>query len=170
MKNQVKKWRGMKPARMAGSEAGGTNQAELVPIEKVKGCKTVKPKKCKKCGAKLKGDDPNPHRHQVRELPEVEPEVYEWQLHELECDCGERTRAELPPGVPRGGFGPRLVASVALLTGAYRLSKRLTAHFLWTFFKMPISLGSVTACEKIASKAVSEPVKAACTPMGIWRP
>ena len=50
---------------------------------------------------------------------------------------------------------------MALLTGAYRLSKRLTAHFLWTFFKMPISLGSVTACEQEASEAVATPVEEA---------
>jgi len=37
--------------------------------------------------------------------------------------CGKRTRADLPPGVPRRQFGARLTAVIALLSGRYRLSR-----------------------------------------------
>ena len=84
----------------------------------------------------LQGEDPQPQRHQVTEIPPVKPVVTEYQLHQLVCPaCGEVTRAEVPPGVPTGGFGPRLQATTALCTGAYHLSKRhdagTAAGFLW---------------------------------------
>ncbi len=57
--------------------------------------------------APLAGEDPQPHRHQVTELPPVKPVVTEYQLHRLVCPaCGASTRAPLPVGVPPGGFGP----------------------------------------------------------------
>ena len=134
----------------------------LLPVDK-KNVRDIKPVKCKKCGTRLTGeDDRNPYRHQVVEVPEPKPEVHEWRLHACACaNCGETTRAELPDGVQPGGFGPRLVATIALLSGAYRMSKRLTVSLLANLYGIPIALGSVTACEKIASKAVSEPVTAA---------
>jgi hypothetical protein len=122
----------------------------------------VKPKLCKGCGSKLEGEDPNPFRHQVVDLPEPQPEVREARLHELECGCcGTKTRAELPDDFPRGGFGPRLVTTVALLSGAFRLSKRLTVRLLSLLHGIPISLGSVVACEQLASDAVTKPVQEA---------
>ena len=57
----------------------------------------------------------------------MKPVVTEYQLHRLVCPaCGEETRAEVPAGVPPGGFGPRVQAITALCTGAYHLSKRTT--------------------------------------------
>jgi transposase len=134
----------------------------LLPVDP-KNVRNVKPVKCKRCGTRLAGeDDPNPYRHQVVEVPEPKPEVHEWRLHACECgNCGETTRADLPADVDPGGFGPRLVATIALLAGAYRMSKRLTVALLANLYGIPISLGSITACERIASKAVAEPVKAA---------
>lgn len=157
-----------KPARRkSGRKPGGQpghkgHQRMLLPVDE-ENVRDIKPVKCKKCGTRLKGeDDPNPYRHQVVEVPEPQAEVYEWRLHACTCgNCGETTRAELPDGVQPGGFGPRLVATIALLSGAYRMSKRLTVSLLANLYGIPIATGSVTACEKIASKAVSEPVKAA---------
>ena len=62
--------------------------------------------------------DPEPLRHQVWELPEIKPQVTEYQRHRLVCPCcGETTCAELPAGVPVGQAGPRLVAFVGLADG-----------------------------------------------------
>src|SRR5262249_36719113 len=44
-----------------------------------------KPDACRRCGAALSGEDPQPLRHQVLELPEVRPVVLEYQLHRLAC-------------------------------------------------------------------------------------
>ena len=65
------------------------------------------------------------------ELPPIKPHVTEYQRHRLACPCcGETTCAELPPGVPQGQSGPRLMAFTALLMAYYRQSKRRTAEFL----------------------------------------
>jgi hypothetical protein len=77
----------------------------------------------------LSGDDPTPVRHQVVELPEVTPLVDEYRLHQLRCpECGDVTRATLPAEVSTSGYGPRLVATVGLLSGPYRQSERQTQH------------------------------------------
>jgi len=155
----AKRRSGRKPGAQPGHRA---HQRILMPVDK-KNVRDIKPVKCRKCGTRLAGeDDQNPYRHQVVEVPEPKPEVHEWRLHACTCgNCGEITRAELPDGVPAGGFGPRLVATIAVLSGAYRMSKRLTVALLGNLYGIPISLGSITACEKIASRAVAEPVKAA---------
>ncbi len=77
-------------------------------------------------------------RHQVWELPEIKPQVIEYQRQRLLCACcGETTCAELPPGVPVGQSGPRLVAFAALLMAYFRQSKRRTALFLDTLLNQP---------------------------------
>ncbi|MEW6679540.1 MAG: DUF6444 domain-containing protein [bacterium] len=84
---------------------------QLLPVEEVKEVIPVKPSVCKNCNREIDGEDPSPRRHQVWELPIIRPEVIEYQLHTLRCKhCGECTEAELPQGVPRGFFGPRLQA------------------------------------------------------------
>lgn len=154
-----------KSRRKPGGQPGHKgHQRKLAPPELVKESTPVKPKQCRNCGAGLEGEDPNPYPHQVWEWPDVKVDVFEWLLHELTCKrCGTKTRATLPPGVPRGGFGPRLIAVIALLSGAYRLSKRLVVDLLGNLAGIPISLGSVTACEQLASEAVARPVNEART-------
>lgn len=74
----------------------------------------MKPARCRRCQRPLWGEDPQAQRHQVVEVPPVKPVVTEYQLHRLRCpDCGGSTRAELPTGVPMGGFGPRVQAIAA---------------------------------------------------------
>jgi transposase len=148
--------------RPGGQPGHGGHQRALVPVEKVNRLKHVKPGRCRKCRAALTGDDPNPRRHQVVELARILTRIFEWQLHALTCPrCGTVTRAQLPPGVPLGNVGPRLVATVAMMTGAYRLSKRLAVDFMRNILGVPMSLGSVTACEQLASDALSQPVRQA---------
>jgi transposase len=74
----------------------------------------------------------------VWELPEIKPQVVEYQRHRLPylC-CGETTCATLPPGVPTGQSGPRLVAFAGLLMAYFRQSKRRTALFLETLLNQP---------------------------------
>ncbi|NEQ84268.1 MAG: hypothetical protein F6K26_30070, partial [Moorea sp. SIO2I5] len=46
-------------------------------------------------------------------------------LHSLKCgQCQSETRAKLPEEVNRSGYGVRVVAMVALLSGVYRNSQR----------------------------------------------
>ena len=133
-----------------------------MPIGQVKDSHDIKPETCRKCGHTLEGQDPEPYRHQVTEVPPVVAEIVEYRLHVLSCpECGTETCAELPPGVPRGAFGPHLQAMVSLLSGRYRLSKRDTEEVMDDFFQADVSTGSVCALEQRTSEAIREPVEEA---------
>jgi transposase len=153
------------PPKRTGCKRGGQpghdkQSRALVPPERVTRTHVIKPKGCRRCGGALEGDDPDPHRHQVVEVPKVEATVDEYQLHALVCSrCGISTRATLPPGVPSGNFGPRLQAIVAVSSGAYRMSKRGIEEMVEDFFGVPISLGSVSNLEQATSEAVEAPVQ-----------
>src|SRR5438552_13837550 len=69
--------------------------------------------------------------------------------------CGKRTRAELPAGVPRRPFGPRLTAVIALLSGGYRLSRREVRQLLRDLWQVRISLGAVVRQEQAQSAALA---------------
>jgi transposase len=107
----------------------------LLPVEQVDEVVPVVPERCRHCGqpfpettARGRG---RAWRHQVVELLPLAVRVTEYQMAVRRCaDCGKRTRASLPPGVPRRPFGARLTAVVALLSGRYRLSRREVRQLL----------------------------------------
>ena len=112
--------------RARGGQPGHVaHQRALVPAERVDRIIDHRPTQCGPCAAALPvtelGDDFV--AHQVTEVPPLRAEVTEHRLHRVRCPaCGAQTRATLPPDVPRGAFGPRLQASVAVLSGRYRLA------------------------------------------------
>jgi transposase len=121
-----------------------------------------KPLACAGCGALLLGEDPHPRRHQVTELPKVEPIVIEYQLHSLTCcACGTHNPAEWPAEMPKGSFGERLQATIGYLGGRFGLSKRDTTEALETICQVEIGLGSIPAQERWVSGALAQPVAAA---------
>jgi transposase len=61
--------------------------------------------------------------------------------------------------VPTGRYGPRLQAALALLTGAYRLSKRHVEGLCADLLGVPVSAGQVCALERQTAQAL-EPVVA----------
>jgi transposase len=92
------------------------------------------------------------------EIPPIKPSVTEHQRFAVTCgDCGTTTVASLPPGVPRGAFGPRLMAMLAVLTAKYRLSKRSAREMLSDFLGIDLCLGSVAKVEKQVSAALAAP-------------
>jgi transposase len=150
--------------RRGGQPGHPKHERKLVPPEKVRKTETVKPEYCRVCSHDLNGDDPEPYRHQVFELPKIEPTVDEWQLHGLACPwCGARTRAQLPDHVPTGQFGPRIQAMVATSSGAYRLSKRNVEEMFSDFFGVELSLGTVCNLQQDMSQALAQPYAEALT-------
>lgn len=73
--------------------------------------------------------------------------AYQW--HQLVCSaCGATTRAPWPTGVPSDTYGPRVHATVALCTGAYRLAKRMTGQVMDELCGVPMSLGTISPSEQ----------------------
>jgi transposase len=131
-------------------------------VEEVDEVVVLKPDLCGGCQEPLWGDDPTPFRHQVIDIPPIQPVVTEYQWHQLVCPaCGETTRAPWPEGVPSGTYGPRVHATVALCTGSYRLSKRTTQQVMDDLFGVPMSVGTISQSEKLTTEVLAEPVEEA---------
>jgi transposase len=130
--------------RRGGQPGHKKHERPLIPSEECDEVQPLKPTECRRCGEKLSGNDPDPLRHQVWELPEIKPLVTEYQQHRLPCPtCGETTCAELPCGVPLGQSGPRLMAS-----------KRRTAEFLRTLLGQPCCAALTVKIENQVTEAV----------------
>lgn len=126
----------------------------LLPAEDCHEVIAVKPKACRRCGSKLTGTDRNPLRHQVWELPEIQPIITEYQQHRLTCACGTTTCASLPAGVPSGQSGPRLIAFTATLMAHFRQSKRRAALFISSVLNIPCCPSLTVKHQNIATQAL----------------
>jgi transposase len=138
----------------------------LLPVEQVDALVAVVPERCRHCGQPF----PEPAarrrgrvwRHQVVELLPLAVRVTEYQMVMRRCpDCGKRTRADLPAGVPRRAFGARLTAVIALLSGRYRLSRREVQQLLQDLWAVRVSLGAVVRQEQAQSAALAPVVEEA---------
>lgn len=162
-----------KPAKEKGSKASkrqvigfkprqGKKERELYEPQACRAIHEQKPSVCGVCGEALSGEDPHPVRHQVVEMPIIEPEVEEYRLHELECvHCATKTRASLPPGVSQRCYGPRLAGWIGLLSGAYRQSHRQVGDLLLEGFGIQLSRGSINRARQEVSESIAPAVESA---------
>lgn len=119
------------------------------------------PSACRACASALHGCDPDPVVHQVVDLDDRGRVVTNYLRHRLRCGaCGRKTRAPLPAGMTRSPFGPRLRAWLAVLPPRFRLGRREVAALARETFGITLSVGTVSALERLASEAV-EPTLAA---------
>jgi transposase len=156
-----------------GVSADKQNKAKTKPLKRtvarqkaerklytVEECETVheeKPNNCSKCGYELKGEDPQPHRHQIVDLPILKPQVREYRLHTLECEhCGEKSRAKLPSGVTEKSYGARLAALVGMLSVESRQSHRQMQGLLREVFGIKIGRGTINNIRQEVSEASTE--------------
>src|SRR5512143_36159 len=153
------------PAPPSGKKRGGQpghrhHPRALVPPEQLRQVIECRPPRCRWCGDDLHGDDPEPIRHQVAEVPPIQPVVDEYRLHRLKCPrCGTSTCAALPPGVPAGAFGPRLRAILSVLAGAYRLGKRPIQRLAFDLLGLSISAGMICRLERQGANELEAPVE-----------
>jgi transposase len=153
------------PCPPSGKRRGGQpghhhRPRALVPPEHLRRVIECKPTRCRWCGDDLHGDDPNPIRHQVADVPPTRPVVDGYRLHRLKCSrCRTSTCATLPPGVPTGAFGPRLRAILSVLAGAYRLGKRPIRQLASDLFGLSISIGMICRLERQAAAELEAPVE-----------
>lgn len=145
---------GKKPGGQPGHQAC---QRRLVPDEQVTRREHREPRRCRRCAASLADAEAiEPLRHQVVEIPSITPDVTEYVLGRRRCTiCETVTAARLPNGTPHGMCGPRLMALIALLTGAYHLSRRNTATLLGDMLGVKLSLGTVSNVESQVSDALA---------------
>jgi transposase len=146
------------PRKKRGAQPGHRRQQRLlVPGDQVRQTILCKPAACRRCGRPLTGTDPAPLRHQVAELPVVQPDVVEYQLHRLVCPCCHTsTCGTLPAGV-RGQFGPRLEATLALLAGHHRLGLRPIVTLALDLWGLTISPGMVSKLRRHTAEALQLP-------------
>lgn len=148
------------PHQPTGRSRGGQpghkgHERRLVSPERVTAVVECKKNRCD-CGLPLP-DDPHPRRIQVVEVPELRPDVTEYRQHEQVCACGRVHRGEVPDQVLLHGFGPRLAAYAALLTGRFRLSKREASQMLGMLLGIDLSPASVCALEREVAAALEQP-------------
>jgi transposase len=144
-----------KTRRRPGGQPGHQQHLRaLLPTDQCQQVVRCVPTACRRCGRGLTGTDPQPLRHQVWELPDIQPNVTEYQQHRLVCACGCSTCGPLPAGVPTGQAGPRLIAFAGLLMASFRQSKRRAAHFLSLILNQPASPGWLVTLQDRAAEAV----------------
>jgi transposase len=121
----------------------------------------LRPESCDRCRHPLTGTDPEPLRHQVIELPPIRPHVTEYRRHRLSCpDCGRVTCPAMPAD-GSSGYGPRVQAVCALLSGAYRVGKRGVARLCGDLFGVPISPAAVCDLQRKTADALASVVREA---------
>ena len=110
---------------------------------------------CPYCGSQSIENVGMPEAFQQAELPEVHAIITEYLLHKYNCkDCGKKSVADLPTGVPDSAFGPRLMGLFATLTGTLHLAKREAIQLMKDLYDVDIGLGSAPNIEERVAKAL----------------
>lgn len=109
----------------------------------------VRPKVCP-CG--LACFEPTPVAVEIRQvidLPEISPEVTQYNIHTCKCPCCWRhVRGDVPKEA-ECGFGPRLMGFVTMLTGEGHLTKRKICAIAM-HLGLKISLGALCNIHRLA--------------------
>jgi transposase len=153
-----------KSRRKPGAQPGHAgHHRRLVPTAAVSALEVLLPSQCRHCGKSLPQGprklmaQGEPRRHQVTEIPPIQPYITEYQFPNLACaHCGKTSRAPLPEEIA-GHFGPRLAALIAYLTVVCRMPRRVVEALLAQVLGIEISLGSTQKCWEEASQAVAAP-------------
>lgn len=147
-----------KSKRKRGGQKGhrGSHRA-LLPSEQVNEVVDLFPEVCEGCADSLpRVVDAAACRYQQLDIRNHRPHLTEWRRHEVRCSrCGAWTRAAYDRKKTSSfAFGSCLTAVVALLTGAYHLSRRKAQKLLHELFGISVSLGALSSMEKRASQAL----------------
>jgi len=146
-----------KPGGQPGHKGANRN---LIPLEEVDQIIPVVPESCDRCGAALTPETGSEQptgkywRHQVIDIPEPKQEVTEYRLQCIRCSCGAENWGKIPQ-TAHSGFGPRLTAFLAHLTGLHRVTRRGCEEIAKTIFGIDICLGSVCKLHQEVSESLA---------------
>ena len=159
---------GFKPNRKepTGKKRGGQlghsgHERKLYPTQMCQEVINHYPQQCSGCGGLLEIENSGQaYRHQVVEVPPVQPLVIEHQFHPITCTCcGQKNQApEMTEIIARGGYGPRIAAYVGLFSSQYRQSYRQIRALMQAVFGIEMSVGTINRLRTEVSEAVSDAV------------
>ena len=145
-----------KKKRKRGAQKGhkGHQQQMLKPTDVI----PLKPERCS-CGCchfDENGMEPF-FTHQQIELPKINMDVIHYILHKGRClDCGKTVKAALP-NCYQPGFGPRLTALIAEMSGILGDAREPVQRFCQSVLGFHISIGAIQKLIDRSSKAI-EPI------------
>ncbi len=151
-----------KAGRKRGGQRGhkGTARSFVAP-EDVDEFIRAAPSQCTGCGHVVPGDAAFwiARRHQVTEIPTPQRHITEHQYLACRCEgCDQVCEADDTAGVTRSAFGPNVHALAALLTGAFRMSRRNTSAAFATLYGLDISVGAIQNLIDRVSAAIAPTV------------
>jgi transposase len=159
---------GFKPNRKepTGKKRGGQighigHERKLYPLEMCQEVIDHYPQQCSKCGAEvIESSSTQVYRHQIVEVPPVQPIVIEHRFHQMICTCcGRENQApEMAEIVGQGGYGSRVAAYVGLFSSQYRQSYRQIQKIMQAVFGIEMSSGTINNLRTEVSEAVSAAV------------
>jgi transposase len=146
-----------------GKKRGGQighigHERKLYPLEMCLEVIDHYPEQCSKCGAEVRESiSTQVYRHQVVEVPPVQPIVIEHRFHPRTCTCcgTENQAPEMAEIIGKGGYGSRVAAYVGLFSSQYRQSYRQIQKIMQAVFGIEMSLGTINNLRTEVSEAVS---------------
>lgn len=144
--------------RSQGAQKGHPGHSRgLLPAGQVQVLHDLRPSVCPNCQSNAFDIEAvGTEVRQVVELPEIPPEVTQYNIHTCRCSaCGKHVKADVP-NEARFGFGPRLMGLVTSLSGEFRLSKRLVTALMGKI-GIRICSGSVCKIHARASAILKQP-------------
>lgn len=149
-----------------GKKRGGQighigHERKLYPVEVCQEVIEHYPEQCSKCGGEVRESiSTQVYRHQVVEIPPVQPIVIEHRFHPMTCTCcgTENQAPEMAEIIGKGGYGARVAAYVGLFSSQYRQSYRQIQKIIQAVFGIEMSLGTINNLRTEVSEAVSNAV------------
>jgi transposase len=138
--------------KKGGQEGHKGHRRELLEPTRVV---ALKPEACScgNCHLDLGGTEPF-YTHQVIELPEIQMDVTHYVLHKGKCSqCGKILKAPLPKEHCTG-YGPRLCAFIAEMSGVQGASRETVQELLKSVFGISISIGAIQKVLDRTSRAL----------------
>jgi transposase len=142
-----------KSNRAKGGQKGHKgHQRQMLPADKTK---NLLPSACS-CGqTDFTGRSMRPfYTHQHIEIPVIPIDVTHFVLHQCNCpSCGKTMKAKLPSEASTG-YGPRLSAFIAELSGIKGMSRNDVMHLCQSVLAVPVSTGAIQKIIDRASAAI----------------